>query len=380
MSQIDFLNDYYIIICLVVAGISLVVLFLHYGLVYLRAALIKSKAAPTELVSPHVSVVLTVHNEAELLRDNLVYLLEQDYPDFEVVVVDYRSTDDTNYVLKVLGENYSNLKPVIIKEDVTMFRGNKYPLSIGIQSASEGIILLTESDCRPVSFNWLKEMVSSYLPNTQIVLGYSGIKAGGKGLLPLLEQYDNIAHSAHYLSAAIAGCPYTGNGRNLSYRRKFFFDKGAFFKHYVEPDGADDLFVNANGKGGNTAVNIERDAWVEIEPYSTLHSWREYRLHRFATKKYYKPLQLITRMIEPLFLVLFIAALAVMLCHQLLLWPIVVGAVVLKMAWQVFCLYKWCKRLEVKLVCWLSPVFELYFVFSDTIIFLSSLFLKKRAR
>ncbi|MBQ9473680.1 MAG: glycosyltransferase [Bacteroidales bacterium] len=340
----------------------------------------KFKPAPAELVSPHVSVVLTVHNEAESLRDNLVYLLEQDYPDFDVVVVDYRSTDDTNYVLKVLGENYPNLKPVIIKEDVTMFKGNKYPLSIGIQSAADGIVLLTESDCRPASFNWLQQIVSSYLPSTQIVLGYSGIKAGGKGLLSLLAQYDNIAHSAHYLSAAIAGCPYTGNGRNLSYRRKFFFDKGAFFKHYVEPDGADDLFVNANAKGGNTAINIERDAWMEIEPYRSFHSWRDYRIHRFSTKKYYKPLQFLTRLVAPVSLVLFVAAILAMLLHQPLIWPVAVGAVVLKMAWQTVCVWKWCKRLEVKLVGWLSPFFEFYFLFSDTIIFLSSLFLRKRIR
>ncbi|MBP5535425.1 MAG: glycosyltransferase [Bacteroidales bacterium] len=372
-------NDYYTIILLALAGVGFVALALYYGLVCLRCGVFKRwhpRLRPQPVAeaggSGHVSVVLTSHNEAAYLKDNLVYLLEQDYPDLEVVVVDYTSEDDTKFVLRVCGENYNNLKPVEFREDINSFRGKKYPLSIGIQSAKDGIILLTDPDCRPASFNWVREMAASYHPSTQMVLGYTGIKAG-TGLLNILAQYDNVTHTAHYISAALAGRPYTGNGRNLSYRRGFFFDKGAFIKHYSVPDGADDLFVNANATRSNTVVNVERDAWTEVEPYASMRQWQNSRRHRFATKKYYPLGQLLGRMVPPAALCLFVAALVAAVVHMPALWPVAVGAVVVKCAWQIVCYAKLCKRFEVKKVYPFAPLLELYFLVADTIMFISTL-------
>ena len=220
----SFLFDpYYIALAAVILS-ALIYLCLYYGLYHFRVGnygLKKQAAKPDEADGneklPNVSVVLTAHNDAAWLRENLVYLLEQDYPHFEVVVVDYLSQDDTQFVLKLLTDYYKNLKIVPFKEDVNLFQGKKYPLSIGIKSAANDILMLADPDCTPKNLNWLRGMVKGYSnKETKIVLGYCGVKRT-KTLLGALQQYDALAYGAQYLGSALIGHPYTGSGRNLSY-------------------------------------------------------------------------------------------------------------------------------------------------------------------
>ena len=224
---------------------SLAVLCLYYGLFFFRVGRYKGaerkKKSVGDAALPPVSVVMAAQNDGEWLRTNLVYLLEQDYPDFEVVVVDYLSTDDTQFVLRLLAENYKNLKIVTFHENVNGYLGLKYPLSIGIKSAKNDILLLAEPECMPMEhthFNWIREMVSGYVhDHIDIVLGYCGITYK-PSLFNWLQQYDNLDYSVEYLGAAALRHPFTGNGRNLSYRRSLFMKKDGFIYHYHIPDGA----------------------------------------------------------------------------------------------------------------------------------------------
>jgi cellulose synthase/poly-beta-1,6-N-acetylglucosamine synthase-like glycosyltransferase len=169
---------------------------MYYGLFHLRIGRWHRKAGKEGAPEggneslPPVSVVLTARNDGTWLKENLVYLLEQDYPDFEVVVVDYLSHDDTQYVLKLLKDYYPHLKIVPFKEDVNLFQGKKYPLSIGIKSAKNDILLLADPDCTPKNMQWLRGMVKGYYrKDIKIVLGICGLKRT-KTLLGVLQQYD----------------------------------------------------------------------------------------------------------------------------------------------------------------------------------------------
>ena len=195
---------------LALLAVSFVVLITVYSLRYFYLGRMVKKASSRKLQEnggnlPPVSVVLVAHNESAFLRENLVYILEQDYPDFEVVVVDYLSLDDTQFVLKLCRDNYPNLKVVTIKEDVNGFIGRKIPLSIGIQSARNDVLVLTDVDCKPASLQWLRHTVEAYQhPRTNIVLGYCRLVTE-KGFLGALQRYENMDYSASYLSRAAEG-------------------------------------------------------------------------------------------------------------------------------------------------------------------------------
>ena len=326
---------------------------------------------------PSVSVVITAHNEASFLRENLVYILEQEYPDFEVVVVDYLSLDDTQFVLKLCRDNYPNLKVVTIKEDVNRFRGRKFPLSMGIQSAKNDILVFTDVDCAPASLQWLRHTVEAYmLPRTNMVLGYSQIVAE-KGLLASLERYDNLCYSAEYLSRAAMHKPFTACGRNLSYRRAFFFSKGAFISHYTEPDGADDLFVNQNATRRNTAISLHRDAFVKFKAPGTYSAWRQMRRHRYATYGHHSFGQQMNGASCGIALLLFYGAAVALLATALLPWEIVLGTILFKFIFQIVSFAQLEKGFDEKNLCWLAPVYEIYFLLSNTILLLFPLKYKK---
>ena len=382
MDFSNVLNSTSTVVLLVLLLLSFVALLLYYGLFYLRLARYNDRSRPkasavSERELPSVSVVLSAHNEAAFMKENLVYLLEQNYPDYEVVVVDYMSQDDTPFVLKVCGENYSHLKVVKFREDVNMFRGKKYPLSIGIKSASKKVILLTEPECVPKSFEWIREMMVSMRSDaTKMTAGVSIVKQE-KGLVNALQQYENLSLTASYMGMALLGNPYTATGRNLALRRDFFFGQGAFVRHYKEPDGADDMFVNENATKRNMAVCMEKDSIMQCDASPNMRSWKLHRKHEYATRKYYGVADKLLMSIYPAGVALFYAALVWLLVQGVFPWEVLVGVAVLKFGWQILTFSLFAKRLEVKTIQFFAPFFEIYFWFANTFLYIASLLKKK---
>ena len=383
MDFTHILTDLCTMVLTALLAVGLVVLLLYYGLFFLRVGRYKGAARKKDAAAetlPPVSVVMAAQNDGEWLRSNLVYLLEQDYPDFEVVVVDYLSTDDTQFVLRLLAENYKNLKIVTFHENVNGYLGLKYPLSIGIKSAKNDILLLAEPECMPMEhthFNWIREMVSGYVhDHIDIVLGYCGITYK-PSLFNWLQQYDNLDYSVEYLGAAALRHPFTGNGRNLSYRRSLFMKKDGFIYHYHIPDGADDMFVNQNCRRRNTSVVLSRDAFTVVEPQPSLRQWHIFRKHRIATHSYYRFGLKLARFAKPLCVLLFYLAGALLLVLGTFPWQILAAVLVLKLAWQITSTAMAARRLGVKPIIYiLSPLFEIYFLIANT--FLSIIPLSKQ--
>lgn len=353
--------------------LGFVELVVYYSIYYLflgrKAQKVSMDVLPEdEKGLPAVSVVLVAHNDVEYLRENLAYILEQDYEDFEVVVVDYLSTDQTPFVLKLYQENYTNLKVVNFKEDVNMFKGNKYPLSIGIRSAKNDTVVLTDADCRPAGLQWLRHIVKAYNNGrTDFVLGYCERRTGNN-LLGMLERYDNLTYSADYLTCGMRRHPYTGCGNNLSYRRQLFFSKGGFISHYAIPDGADDMFVNQNATGRNTTVCLHCGGHTTVQAPKKFSYWRQSRQHRYATYRYHSFMQKFRRALPDIGIVSFYGAMVALFVMNLFPWQILAGCLFVKLALQIASFAQLQKGFGEKYVCWFSPLLELYFLLSNTIL------------
>ncbi|MEE1020008.1 MAG: glycosyltransferase, partial [Bacteroidales bacterium] len=136
----------------------LLVQILYYLIVYGKIAFKKHFTVKLKENAdlPPISVIIAVKNEEYNIKNKVIEILEQDYPQFEVIVVNDASTDDTEYVLKGLSAIYPHLKVVNIVENVNKFQGHKFPISIGIKSAKYEHLVLTKADCKPNSFDWLR--------------------------------------------------------------------------------------------------------------------------------------------------------------------------------------------------------------------------------
>jgi len=377
-----FLSDYYSIALAVAMLAAMIIICLYYGLFHFRVGRHSLKKPPIKLPDsslPPVSVVLTAHNDEAWLRENLVYLLEQDYPDFEVVVVNYLSNDESGSVLQLLHDYYPHLKVVQFKEDVNLFQGKKYPLSIGIKSAKNDILLLADPECTPKNLRWLRGMVAGYTKDgtpdkdVQIVLGYCGLKLENT-LLGWLQQYDALSYGAQYLGSALLGKPYTGSGRNLSYRRSFFFAQGAFISHYDTADGSDDMFVYQNADKRNTRVCIGNDAVLMAEPEKSFTVWRFERRRRVGTRNRHSFANRLHESLPLISAAIFYIAAVLLLIIGTLPWPVIAIAVALKLAWQIVSFAQLSRRFEGGLVYLASPLMEIYFIVANTILILLPLY------
>ncbi|MBM3441178.1 MAG: glycosyltransferase [Bacteroidetes bacterium] len=235
-----------------------------------------------------VSVVICTRDEVRNLRQRLPSVLEQSYEaPHEVLVVNDNSMDDTAYLLDALQLQYPLLKSVNLHQEAKHIPGKKFPLAIGIKSARHELVLLTDADCSPSSPHWLQHMQSAYASdNIEIVLGYGGYERR-PGLLNRIIRFETFHSALQYLSYALAGIPYMGVGRNLSYRRDLFFRHKGFSAHNQLPGGDDDLFINLAAHAQNTAIMIDREALTHSEPKATFRDWKEQKRRHYSTGRHY---------------------------------------------------------------------------------------------
>lgn len=266
---------------LIGTGILLIIQALYYLLLYSRILLhrrnIRRENVHFSKELPPVSVIICAREESENLRRNLTSVLEQDYPDFEVIVINDGHTDESEDYLTLLENRYTNLYHSFVPDSSRYISRRKLALTLGIKAAKHDWLVLTDANCRPQSNQWLRLMARNFTSRAQVVLGYSGYERG-KGWLHKRMAFDNLFGSLRYLGFALAGHPYMGIGRNMAYRKELFYEQKGFSSHLNLQRGDDDLFINQVAHGENTRVETDPDAVVRMLPATRAKDWREEKI------------------------------------------------------------------------------------------------------
>jgi glycosyltransferase involved in cell wall biosynthesis len=303
-----------------------------------------------------VSVIICARDEAHNIAHNLPGILVQKYKTtHEVIVVNDNSTDETKYLLDEFRKMFKNLNPIPLKQEAKMIPGKKFPLSMGIKSAKYEVVLLTDADCVPASELWIQKMQDGYYDEKQIVLGY-GTFHKKPGMLNKLIRFETFHSALQYLSFALAGVPYMGVGRNLSYKKGLFFNNKGFSAINHIPGGDDDLFINMVANKRNTAIMIEKDAHTLSEAAPTWSIWQKQKFRHYTTSKYYKA--------KHKFL------LGLYSLTQVLLYPFTLAAILFYNWWLALALF--ALRMIVLGIVWFKSMKKLneadlfpYFIFLD---------------
>ncbi len=265
---------------------SLVIQCFYYLGIYIRLPLFKPGKKKNS--TKGVSVIICARNEADNLEKFLPLILDQEYPEFEVVVVNDCSTDHTEEVLSKMKTQHDHLRYTNIPVNEKFSHGKKLALTIGLKSARYDHVLLTDADCYPASKLWLQSMTCKLEGKKDIILGY-GRYEREKGLLNTIIRYETAFTALQYFSFALKGLPYMGVGRNLAYRKELFFENRGFSSHYHIASGDDDLFVNQNANKSNTTVEIEMESHTISIPKKSAGAWfRQKRRHLTAGSLYSK--------------------------------------------------------------------------------------------
>ncbi|TJY37322.1 glycosyltransferase [Pontimicrobium aquaticum] len=317
-----------------------------------------------------VSVLVCAKNEAKNLKEFIPLILDQDYPSFELVLINDCSNDETLAVMKSFQATNNNIKIVDVKPIEAFWGNKKYALTLGIKASSNNFLLFTDADCKPLSKNWIKEMSSHFTNKKRIVLGYGAYRKG-KGFLNKLIRFETLLTAIQCFSYAKIGMPYMAVGRNLAYRKETFFEARGFMNHMNVRSGDDDLFVNQIADATNTTICISKDSFTESIPKHSLSEWITQKKRHVSTAKYYK---LKHKLILGLFYVsqILFWILSLILLMALFNWKIVLGLILVRFIVQYIIIGMSAKKLNEKDLLIFLPVVELFLIVSQMAIFISN--------
>lgn len=348
---------------LLLVFLSLCAIIQLYFLLFVHLRLFKYKVEDIpETAAKPLSVIICARNEAENIRTFLPTILNQNYPNFEVVVVNDRSWDATEEVLEHFATMHNHLKLVTVQENNKFLAGKKFAVTMGIKAAKNEWLVFTDADCEPFSKNWLLDMQQPESEETEILLGYSPYLHTG-GLLNALIRFETFFTAINYLSFALKGMPYMGVGRNMAYKKSLFFKNKGFAAHMHIPSGDDDLFVNAHATNKNTAIRINKEAQVWSVPNTTWRGYLSQKKRHFGAGKMYKPKHKFVLSLQIISQFLFYVLIIVCLCFTRDTQLIAVAILLLIIIIKAFIYPKLLTRLNCQNMKWWFPITEILLFF-----------------
>src|SRR6478752_2833275 len=267
--------------------IAIIVIQLFYYLVvfakfsFARAQEIEPKNIP-------ISVIVCAKNEEENVIKYIPLLLEQNYPDFEIVLIDDASRDTTLDIFEEFEKQYPNIRLVKVKNNEAFWGNKKYALTLGIKAAQKEHLLFIDADCYPTSKDWIMAMSSQFTKQRTIVLGYGGYEKISNSFLNKIIRYETLLTAMQYFSWAKIGKPYMGVGRNLAYKKEEFFNVNGFIDHMKIRSGDDDLFINQAATGTNTTVCASAESFTYSMPKTSFKEWFTQKRRHVSTAGHYK--------------------------------------------------------------------------------------------
>jgi cellulose synthase/poly-beta-1,6-N-acetylglucosamine synthase-like glycosyltransferase len=347
-------------------------LFYFWG-IFSRFAFFRKKEQKTDF--PPVSIVICAKNEYVNLKKYIPLILDQDYPEFEVVIVNDASNDETIFLLEDMERDHEQINVVNITQDLNFFKGKKFPLSLGIKSAKYENLLLTDADCAPASKNWIKKMAGNFTGSKEVILGYGQYKKE-PGLLNLVIRFETVMTALQYFSYALLGIPYMGVGRNLAYKKSLFLKNKGFIAHYNVDSGDDDLFVNTVATKKNTQIEVDPDSFTLSEGKRTFKEWWNQKRRHLSTSKYYRKKHKFLLGLYSFSLFMTIAGFIILLTLNVnSMWVLILFGI--RLLSQLVILKKSNGRLAEKKLLLFSPIIELFLLGIFPIMVLTNLVIKR---
>jgi glycosyltransferase involved in cell wall biosynthesis len=322
-----------------------------------------------------ISVIVCAKNEEENVANFIPLLAEQDYPDFEIVLIDDASSDNTLSVFEDFEKQYSNIRLVKVENNEAFWGNKKYALTLGIKAAKKDYLLFTDADCYPNSKDWITAMSSQFTMQKTIVLGYGGYEKIANSFLNKLIRFETLLTAIQYFSWAKIGHPYMGVGRNMAYKKDEFFNVNGFINHIQVRSGDDDLFINEAAKAKNTTIAFTPESFTYSKPKTSYKDWLIQKRRHVATANHYKKFDQFQLGAFYSSQLLFMIFSVVLLAFQYQ-WMLVLSLIATRyiFAWTVVGFS--AGKLKEKDMKYWFPIVEMLLVFVQINIFIANLFSK----
>lgn len=300
-----------------------------------KLAFFKEKQILDSSDLPTLTVIIAARNESDNLFENLPFILQQNYPVFEVIVINHQSIDDSAYLLNAYQQQYPNLRVIEVAKSKHLRPGKKLPITLGVKGAKYDHLIFTDADCKPSSNEWLQSIAKRFTHGTEIVLGY-GPYSRQKGFLNRLVRFDTAWIGTSYMSMALARLPYMGVGRNMAYTKELFNNVRGFKSHYSLPSGDDDLFIQEAAKNRNYRIDIESKSYSYSDASSTWSSWVRQKSRHYSTSNHYSVIKKWLLGIYPFTMLILLVSFVILMFSIEFRWlTLLVFSIVLFLKWWI---------------------------------------------
>ena len=351
---------------------TLIIQGLFWLLIFSRLSFYWKSRKVTKEHNLPLSIIICAKNEAQNLENNLPIILNQSYDNFEIIIVDDGSEDDTNELISMMQKKHSKLRKVTLIQTEKKYLGKKEALTKGIQYSTNELLLLTDADCFPSSSLWAKKMTSSLTEDKAIVIAYAPLLNTG-GFLNAFFRFETLMVAIQYLSYALCRLPYMGVGRNLLYKKHLFQKVGGFKSHIEIPSGDDDLFISEVATNNNVAVCLDQESFMYSKAPDSLKQFISQKTRQINTSKYYKKITQVYLLVWSMSLMLFYICFFYFLFCE---FRLAIFIYALRCLYVSFFMYPIMRKLKELSLFILWPVYEFLLVIYFAIIAPLSFFIK----
>jgi glycosyltransferase involved in cell wall biosynthesis len=347
--------------------------FLYYVVFFGKFSFAKKQ----ELVSKNipVSVIVCAKNEQENVKKLIPLLLEQNYSDFEIVLIDDASSDETLDVFEEFEKQYSKIKLVKVENNEAFWGNKKFALTMGIKACKHEYMLFTDADCYPTSKDWISQMSSQFTKEKTIVLGYGAYEKIAGSFLNKIIRFETLLTATQYFSWARLGKPYMGVGRNLAYKKSEFFNVRGFMDHMKIRSGDDDLFVNQAATKDNCSIAFASESFTYSKPKTKYNKWFNQKRRHVSTAKHYRFFNKFQLAIFFLSQLSFFVVAPILLSFQYQ-WIIITSLIGFRYLFAWLSLGYAAAKLKEKDVMYWFPIIELVLIFTQLNVFITNIFSK----
>ena len=265
----------------IIAGAVVVLLAVLGSLInpFLRS--LRFQKTGTAENQPPVSILITAHdNLAELERNLSMFLRQQYAADYQVIVVCQSTDGETQDFLKRTAAENPHLYYTYIPESSRYMSRKKLQITLGVKAAKHEWIILTEPNCRPSNDKWLQTMARQCQDPNHLVLGYVALDEETKSV----RRFDSIRKAYYVLRRAQQTYGYRSHMPNVAFRKSDFMKEQGYQGNLEYVRGEYDFLVNKYALCGDTATELDCDAWLIREAPSN-KSWHNAHLYLQASRK-----------------------------------------------------------------------------------------------
>ena len=336
---------------------------------YFCFAVYSIRSMPLQLKKSNtaISLLLYTKNQAELIKTQLPVFLKQKHKNFEIVLINDASSDDTLEIMKRFQNENSKIKVIDVKNIEAFWGSKKYALTLAIKAASHERLVISSIDHKPNSTGWLQHIAAA-LKEKSFIIGLR--KYTSKNTL--FYRFFNFRELVKSCTLSKMGIVYGGTSANVSYTKTLFYSASGFAKHMQLPFGETKLFANEVSKLSNTAICLQHDSGVTQLHKPKFGTWLKEQVEEDLILRHSRKLVLLSnRFLFLCRLVFYILAVVLMIISEPETKPLVIILLSGRFAIQYICYGIIANKLkELKLIIAL-PFLDLWSLILQFVIFIS---------